>query len=87
MDTKVSELISVVAFLRKEKDIVDLQLDLSKQENVRLKAQIEYLTQSLQETRATLAEVRSCTMLLIMNDAASGAREGHGSSNVRCSAR
>lgn len=59
MDTKVSELRSVVAYLRKEKEIVDLQLELSKQENVRLKAQIEHLTQSLQETRATLAEVCS----------------------------
>jgi nucleoprotein TPR len=58
VDTKVSELRSVVAYLRKEKEIVDLQLELSKQENVRLKAQIEHLTQSLQETRATLAEVR-----------------------------
>ncbi|KAG2088542.1 uncharacterized protein F5147DRAFT_789370 [Suillus discolor] len=54
VDTKVSELRSVVAYLRKEKEIVDLQLELSKQENVRLKAQIEHLTQSLQETRAIL---------------------------------
>jgi nucleoprotein TPR len=33
--------------------------DLSKQENIRFKAQVEHLTQSLQETRATLAEVCS----------------------------
>lgn len=57
MDTKLSELRSVVAYLRKEKEIVDLQLELSKQENVRLKAQIDHLTQSLQEARTTLTEV------------------------------
>jgi nucleoprotein TPR len=55
--TKLSELRSVVAYLRKEKDIVDLQLELSKQENARLKVQIEHLSQNLQEIRATLAEV------------------------------
>ena len=56
-DTKLSELRSVVAYLRKEKDIVDLQLQLSKQENTRFKTQIEYLTHSLEETRKTLSEV------------------------------
>jgi nucleoprotein TPR len=56
-DTKLSELRSVVAYLRKEKEIVDLQLELSKQENVRLKSQIDHLSQSLEETRATLSEV------------------------------
>lgn len=57
VDTKLSELRSVVAYLRKEKEIVDLQLELSKQENVRLKSQIEHLSQSLEETRASLSEV------------------------------
>ena len=57
VDTKLSELRSVVAYLRKEKEIVDLQLELSKQENVRLKSQIDHLSQSLEETRATLSEV------------------------------
>lgn len=56
-DTKLSELRSVVAYLRKEKDIVDLQLELSKQENTRFKTQIEHLTHSLEETRKTLTEV------------------------------
>ncbi|KAG1824960.1 hypothetical protein EV424DRAFT_710307 [Suillus variegatus] len=69
VDTKVSELRSVVAYLRKEKEIVDLQLELSKQENVRLKAQIEHLTQSLQETRATLAEERERAMEAATSDA------------------
>ncbi|KAF5382472.1 hypothetical protein D9615_003024 [Tricholomella constricta] len=57
-DTKLSELRSVVSYLRKEKEIVDLQLELSKQESSRLKAQIEHLSQSLEETRATLSEER-----------------------------
>lgn len=57
VDTKLSELRSVVAYLRKEKEIVDLQLELSKQENVRLKSQLDYLSQSLEETRKTLSEV------------------------------
>jgi hypothetical protein len=56
-ETKLSELRSVVAYLRKEKEIVDLQLELSKQETARLKAQIEHLSQSLDETRTTLSEV------------------------------
>jgi nucleoprotein TPR len=55
-DAKLSELRSVVAYLRKEKEIVDLQLELSKQEATRLKSQIEHLSQTLEETRATLSE-------------------------------
>lgn len=56
-DTKLAELRSVVAYLRKEKEIVDLQLDLAKQENARLKSQIDHLSQTLQETRETLSQV------------------------------
>ena len=63
-DSRLSELRSVVSYLRKEKGIVDLQLEMSKQENERLKAHIERLTQTLQETRTTLSDVRS---LLIPN--------------------
>ena len=63
--SKLSELRSVVAYLRKEKEIVDLQLELSKQENTRLKVQIEHLSQNLQEVRATLAEV--CHRVLAQN--------------------
>ena len=59
VETKLSELRAVVAYLRKEKEIVDLQLELSKQENVRLKSQIDHLSQSLDETRATLSEVNT----------------------------
>ena len=57
-DTKLTELRSLVTYLRKEKEIVDLQLELSKQENTRLKGQIEHLTQALNDTRATLSDVR-----------------------------
>lgn len=56
-ESKLSELRSVVAYLRKEKEIVDLQLDLAKQENVRVKSQIEHLAQTLDETRETLSQV------------------------------
>lgn len=58
-NTKLAELRSVVTYLRKEKEIVDLQLELGKQENARLKAQVDHLTQSLQEARATISEVSS----------------------------
>jgi len=57
VDLKLSELLSVVADPLKKKEIVDLQLELSRQENVRLKSQIDHLSQSLEETRATLSEV------------------------------
>ncbi|KAJ2925786.1 hypothetical protein H1R20_g11316, partial [Candolleomyces eurysporus] len=57
-DTKLAELRSVVSYLRKEKEIVDLQLELGKQENARLKAQIDHLGQSLQEARSTISEER-----------------------------
>lgn len=57
-DAKLAELRSVVQYLRKEKEIVELQLELSKQENARLKGQIEHLSHALDETRATLSEER-----------------------------
>ncbi|KAJ3731245.1 hypothetical protein DFJ43DRAFT_435652 [Lentinula guzmanii] len=69
-DTKLSEMRSVVAYLRKEKEIVDLQLDLSKQENTRLKSQIDYLHQNLNETRQALSEEREKAV----EAAASGAK-------------
>ena len=56
-DTKLSDLHTVVAYLRKEKEIVDLQLELGKQENARLRNQIDHVTHSLEETRKTLSEV------------------------------
>ncbi len=56
-DTKYAELRSVVSWLRREKGIVDLQLQLASDENARLKRQIEHLSKSLQETQTTLSEV------------------------------
>ena len=58
-DSRLSELRSVVSYLRKEKGIVDLQLEMSRQENERLKAHIERINQTLQETRDTLSNVRT----------------------------
>lgn len=54
-DGRLAELRSVVSYLRKEKEIVDLQLELSKQESARMKTQVDYLTQSLEETRIALS--------------------------------
>jgi nucleoprotein TPR len=56
---KLDELRSVVSYLRKEKEIVDLQLELAKQENTRLKAQVEHLSQTLAETKENLTQVCS----------------------------
>ena len=82
-DTRLSELRSVIAFLRKEKDIVDLQLELSKQENARLKAQVERLSESLEDTRRTLSKVYSifrsyAIPVLIRNVGARGGCQGRG---------
>ena len=57
-DTKLVELRSLVTYLRKEKEIIELQLDLRKQENMRLKMQIDHISQSLEETRKALSDVR-----------------------------
>jgi nucleoprotein TPR len=56
-DTKLVELRQVVQYLRKEKEIVDLQLELCKQENARLKSQVDHLSHALDEARTTLSEV------------------------------
>ena len=56
-DGKLSELRSVVSYLRKEKEIVELQLELSKQENTRLRTQIDHLSHTLEETQKALSEV------------------------------
>lgn len=57
-DSKLAELRSVVGWLRKEKEIVELQLELSKQETARLKTQVDHLSQNLNQARASLSEVR-----------------------------
>ncbi|KAH9992148.1 hypothetical protein BJV77DRAFT_1067895 [Russula vinacea] len=57
-ESKLSELRSVINYLRKEKEIVDMQLELGKQENARLKTQIGHLARDLEDTRATLSDER-----------------------------
>ncbi|KAF9805161.1 hypothetical protein IEO21_09180 [Rhodonia placenta] len=57
-DAKLADLRSVVAYLRREKEIVELQLELSKQENARLKTQVDHLSHNLDETRKALSEER-----------------------------
>jgi nucleoprotein TPR len=56
-DTRLSELRAVIAYLRKEKDIVDLQLEMHKTENSRVKGQVVQLQQDLDKTRSQLAQV------------------------------
>lgn len=56
-ESKLSELRAVINYLRKEKEIVDMQLELCKQENARLKTQIGHVTRDLEDTRATLSDV------------------------------
>ena len=58
-EAKLSELRAVINYLRKEKEIVDMQLELGKQENARLKTQIGHLTRDLEDTRTTLSDVSS----------------------------
>ena len=56
-ESKLSELRAVINYLRKEKEVVDMQLELCKQENARLKTQMGHLTRDLEDTRATLSDV------------------------------
>lgn len=56
-DARLTDLRAVVSYLRKEKEIIDLQLELSKQENASVKAQVDHLSQSLAEARSTLSAV------------------------------
>lgn len=64
-ETKFSELRAVINYLRKEKEIVDMQLELCKQENARLKTQIGHLHRDLEDTRATLSDVSLSLALLL----------------------
>ncbi|KAG9124547.1 hypothetical protein FRC07_011170 [Ceratobasidium sp. 392] len=58
-DTKMQQLRDVIAFVRKEKEIVDLQLHLAQVDNTRIKSEIERLNTSLDETRTTLLKERA----------------------------
>lgn len=51
------QLREVIRYLRREKDIIDLQLEFSKQEATRLRQQLEFATRNLEESRQSLVEV------------------------------
>ena len=56
-DDAAAELRGVITFVRREKEIAELQLDLHKQENTRLKSYSDHLAQSLETARNLLKEV------------------------------
>ncbi|CAE6443155.1 unnamed protein product [Rhizoctonia solani] len=58
-DSKIQQLREVIAFVRKEKEIVDLQLHLAQVDNTRVKSENERLAIALDETRATLLKERA----------------------------
>lgn len=55
----MQQLREVIAFVRKEKEIVDLQFHLAQVDNTRVKSENERLISQLDETRATLLKVCS----------------------------
>ena len=57
-DGKLGELWSVVGWLWKEKEIVELQLELSKQETVCLKTQVDHLSQSMDQAHTLLSKAQ-----------------------------
>jgi nucleoprotein TPR len=57
VDQQLTDLRSVISYLRKEKEIIDLQLEMSKQDAARSKTEIEHLNRVLEETRGLLTEV------------------------------
>ncbi|GAA5901318.1 uncharacterized protein JCM6883_000178 [Sporobolomyces salmoneus] len=54
----VEQLREVIRYLRREKEIIDLQFDYSKQEAARLRQQLEFTERSLTESRQALTEER-----------------------------
>ncbi|GAA5906296.1 hypothetical protein JCM6882_002695 [Rhodosporidiobolus microsporus] len=57
-NSSVEQLREVIRYLRREKDIIDLQLDFSKQEATRLRQQLEFTSRNLEEARQSLQEER-----------------------------
>ncbi|BGP20306.1 Protein mlp1 [Rhodosporidiobolus nylandii] len=57
-NSSVEQLREVIRYLRREKDIIDLQLDFSKQEAARLRQQLEFTSRGLEEARQSLQEER-----------------------------
>ncbi|KPV73223.1 uncharacterized protein RHOBADRAFT_28975, partial [Rhodotorula graminis WP1] len=60
-NASVEQLREVIRYLRREKDIIDLQLEFSKQEATRLRQQLDFTSRSLEEARQSLQEERSKT--------------------------
>ncbi|CAE6498266.1 unnamed protein product [Rhizoctonia solani] len=58
-DSKMQQLREVIAFVRKEKEIVDLQLHLAQVDNTRVKSENDRLTTALDEARSTLLKERA----------------------------
>jgi nucleoprotein TPR len=56
-DQQLADLRSVISYLRKEKEISELHLEVSKQEAARSKAEVDHLTRVLEETRSILTQV------------------------------
>ncbi|KAI5479511.1 nucleoprotein TPR [Pseudohyphozyma bogoriensis] len=59
LNSTVDQLREVIRYLRREKEIVDLQLEFSKQEAARLRQQLEFTSKSLEESRTALTEERA----------------------------
>ena len=57
-DSEGNNLQEVIRYLRREKEIVDVQLDLSQQEARRLRQQLEHTQSQLEETRFKLSQQR-----------------------------
>ncbi|KAK6536182.1 hypothetical protein TWF281_000427 [Arthrobotrys megalospora] len=58
-DKSLEELREVITYLRREKEIVDVQLELQTQEAKRLKVQLDHTRKQLDEVRVTLSEERA----------------------------
>ncbi|RVD80964.1 uncharacterized protein DFL_008847 [Arthrobotrys flagrans] len=58
-DQSLEELREVITYLRREKEIVDVQLELQTQEAKRLKVQLDHTRKQLDEVRVTLSEERA----------------------------
>lgn len=58
-----SQLAKVVHYLRGQQEILELQLQIEKQEKARLSAKLESAERNLDDARASLTEVRSASSL------------------------
>ncbi|KAF3916762.1 hypothetical protein ABW20_dc0107797 [Dactylellina cionopaga] len=58
-DKSLEELREVISYLRREKEIVDVQLELQTQEAKRIKVQLDHTRKQLDDVRVTLSEERA----------------------------